>query len=327
MNNLKSLKEKMKYRKFIAWLTFFGSIASVLGVFYIFYPRDNSKIGLDFILSNCDNLTVFNTTGEPEIEATFEYKGERINKLWKLNISIINATNKTIIGYGQTKNLMFNNLMFFVKNDFKIIDKKLIHSDFNHNLSIASNDTIILDFKQWRFRERLDYSFYLTTDSENVPDIAIFHQPEERQIIDGDISFLRKVEDSEKILITNSLGIPTKTVIYIIFILMCVVVLFFLVWITICNPIGHIQRYIWKKKYLLKYNDFIKQKGYDKLGLLDNPQRFAKWNECDIPVYVEPWGPDFQMEKVISVIAITFVFAILSFVQVILIIDIIQFFP
>jgi len=324
----------MNYRKFITWLTFIGSIASVVGVFYIFYPREDYKIRLDFILSNGENLTVFNTTGEPEIEAVFEYKGERINKLWRLNIAIINTSNKTVIGYGQTKNLMFDVLMFFVKNDFRIIDKKLIHSDFNHNISIESNDTIILDFKQWRSRERLEYSFYITTDNENIPDIDIFYQPEERQIIDGDIFFLRKVEDedSEKRLLTDVLGIPTKSVIYVIYILMCLVVLFFLVAIAVSNPISYTKRYIWKKKYLEKYNGYIKAnyKVEEILGVdfyFDKPYRFSDWSECGIPKYVDLWGFDFGADKLIIMILTTFAFTILSFVQTVLIIDVVQLFP
>jgi len=320
----------MNWKAFIRWFTVIGSIASILGALYIFYPRDDSKIRLEFILSSCDNLTVFNTTGDSEITAFFEYRGEKIDNLWNLNISLVNNSSRTIIGYGQSKNIMFNNLTFFVKNDFRIIAKRPIHSDFKHCLSIVGNDTIVLSFKQWRVRERLEYSFYVTADSENTPDIDIFSQPKERQIIDGDIFFLRKVEnrETEKTFITNALGIPTKRAIYVIYILMCFVFLFVLVWITISTPVSYVKRYTWKKKHLEKYNQFIRETYIENKRMLDayinNPQAFRNWSECGIPAYVDSWGLDLEMNRAISVIATSFTFAVLSFIQLVLIVDVLQ---
>ncbi len=319
----------MDFKKFRVndWFSIIGTFASLIGLIYIFYPIKDDTIKLDLIVSSCDNLTVFNSISEPEIKAQFEYKGKKISKLWRVNIILKNVSEKTIVGSGQLKNILSDNLIFLVKDEYQIIDKKLINSDFSHDLSVLSNDTIQLYFGQWRTNEIIEYSFYITTDKAlKSPDIDIFYQPKDRQIIDGDINFLRSFQNKEKELITSKLGKPAKKVIYVFFLLITLISLIIFVVIAISNPISYIKRKIWRNKYLSDFNKHVTQKTLSS-HYINKPENYTNWGDFNGTKYPKTWGIDFEIIKPLSLISTTLFFIILSFSQVIIIIDLIQLFP
>lgn len=321
----------MNTKKLITWISTVGSIASLIGLIYIFYPLKENPIKLNFIVTSCDNLTIFNNESEPEIKAQFEYKGNKISKLWKLNVLFKNVSEKTIIGNGQLKNIMFDNLIFFIKDSFQIIDKKMIKSEFNHTLSILGNDTIQLSFGQWRTEEKLEYSFYITTELNDKPGIEIFYQPKDRQIIDGDILFIRETQTNKKELITNKLGIPTKKVTYALFIIMISISFLVFIAIIISSPIGFAKRKRWIKQYLDKYNEHINEIYSNNNNylrkLLDKPENYTNWSSFKGEKYPKDLAFDLEINKFFSLLISMLAFVVLAFIQLIVVIDLIQLFP
>ncbi|OFX55382.1 MAG: hypothetical protein A2046_02445 [Bacteroidetes bacterium GWA2_30_7] len=321
----------MNWKKIITWVSIIGSIASIIGLIYIFSPLKENTLKLDVIVSSCDNLTIFNNIKEPEIKAEFEYKGNKISKLWRLNVVFKNVSEKTIIGDGQLKNILFDKLVFYVKKEYQIIDKKMIKSDFNHTLSILSNDTLLLSFGQWRFAEQLEYSLYVTTELNTTPGIEIFYQPKDRQIIDGDINFVREIQTKEQELITNRLGLPIKKVVYVLFIALSFAYLVVFLIIIVSNIIGYIRRTFWITKTLKKYNDYVSIKYIRNKDILEKylnkPEVFYDWDDFKGNKYPNSWGLDFAHTKLIKLILTILILSILSFIYVILIFDLIQLFP
>lgn len=318
----------MKYKRLVTLLSIIGSIASLIGLIYIFYPSKGNNIKLDFVLSSYDNLTVFNNVVEPEIKAQFEYKGNKIDNLWKLNVVLKNVSDKTIIGDGQLKNIMSKDLLFFIKDGFQIIDKKLIISDFNHSLSIIGYDTIKLDFSQWRTGEKIEYSFYVTSDTLINPNIDMFYQPKDRQIVDGDIVFLNDIQVKEQVLISNKLGKPTKKFTYVLFIILASILTLAFFIIIISNPVGYVLRNNWNKKFLNKYNEhIIKNLPYSKESYLNKPENYYDWSKFKGEKYPNTWGLDFEVNKFINLCLIELLLLVLIFVQIVVIIDLIQLFP
>lgn len=321
----------MNYKKIITWISTVGSIASLLGLIYIFFPLKENPIKLNFIVTSCDNLTVFNNESEPEIKAQFEYKGNKITKLWKLNVLFKNVSEKTIIGNGQLKNIMFDNLVFFIKDSYQIIDKKMIKSEFNHNLSILGNDTIHLSFGQWRTEEKLEYSFYITTELNDKPGIEIFYQPKDRQIIDGDILFIRETPNNNKELVTNKLGIPTKKVIYALFLLMISISLLVIIGMIISTPVGYVKKKKWLKLYLNSYNEHVNDLYSNNKKVLqqlfNKPESYANWSSFNGKKYPKDRIFDLEINNFFALLITMLVFGVLTFVELIVVIDLIQIFP
>jgi len=320
----------MNIKKVVTWISIVGSIASLIGVIYILNPIRANDIKLQFILESCDNLTVFNNVIEPEIKAEFEYKGENIDNLWKLNITLINVSDKTIIGNGQLKNIMYDNLEFYIIDGYHIIDKKLINQDFSHQLEHFDNDTIKLTFGQWRTLEKLEYSFYVTSEFKKFPDLKIFKLPKDRQIIDGDIEFVRKSETKEKHLITAILGGPSKKVIYVLFLILNFILFIVFIIILVSNPVSFVRKKIWKNKYYNIYLKFIKEQYSDdktQKKYIDSPSKYTQWNNFKGNRYPKEWGFDFEITKMSNLFFVTLVFSVLVFVIGVMMIDIVQLFP
>jgi hypothetical protein len=272
---------------------------------------------------------MLNNLSEPEIKAKFEYKGTEILRLWRVNILFENISNKTIVGSGQLKNIINNNLTFYISPDFQVIDNKLIKSDFNHKLQIVGLDTIQISFGQWRSGEQLRYALYIRTDSIKAPSLEIFNQPPDRQIIDGDIIFTNKEDVKKKQLLTDSLGIPIKMVSYVLGIITYSIIILFILIMFVSNIGGFILRKSWYKKYFSSYTDHIKKTSKQDFiqHYIDNPQEYTDWKKFNGKEYPTEWGLDFNIIKTISFVAVEFFLLIITFAQIVILLDIIQLFP
>jgi len=320
----------MEVRKIVNWISIVGSVTSVIGLILIFYPRQSDKINLGVYVESCENLTSFNSAKDPGIKANFEYKGTEIFRLWKLNITIKNTGQKTIVGSGQLKNISNNNLIFYIDTTYQIIDKKILKSDFNHTLNTIGFDTISISFGQWRSGEEIKYAIYLKSEKDMPPTFKIFNQPFDRQILDGDIVFINKEEVQNQKLITTVLGRPIRISVYILGLILLLLLILFLFGMIISNFVGYLMRVNWKNIYSESYYKFLTNTYKDKVfidKMNEKPDLFTEWNKFSGKKYPSEWGFDFSITKFFSLISTEFFLLIITFVLIIISIDLVQLFP
>ncbi len=246
----------MSIKKLILWFGIFGSIASILSVIFIFFPRDEN-IKLIVNTKSVERLTQNFEENEPDLTVKYEFKGLEIKNLWKYNIEIQNKSRKTLIGNGNQKNILSDNLLFELYGGYSILDYKKIKSDFNSNLIVDSTSVKIF-FEQWRENEIFEYSFYVKTNLSK-PDTIILMQPEYRQIVDGDILFNQFDTNNSKDRITQFIPQKFRLAGYVVSMIFLGLFIVMLTIFTIMTPASYYKISKWKTRNYEKYSDLIKQ--------------------------------------------------------------------
>jgi hypothetical protein len=261
----------MKIKQLILWFGIVGSFASIISLLFIFIPR-NENIILNVNTQGIERLTQNFEDDEPDLKVNYKFKGFEIKNLWKYTIQFQNKSRKTIIGNGNQKNILTDNLTLNLKQGYNVLEYKKIKSDFNSQLKIDSTKVNIF-FEQWRENETLEYSFYVKTDISK-PDTLLLEQPKFRQIIDGDIVFN---QDNGKKRDRITEVIPQKFrlagyVVSMIFLTLFIIILTIFLFLT---PISFYKVRKWKTENFEKYSIFIEKIFADantkKNRLLENP--------------------------------------------------------
>jgi hypothetical protein len=119
----------------------------------------------------------------PDLSATFSYKGQLVDRLWKVTLNLVNSGDKTLVGEGNQKTLIADDVTFAFPAGSNLLDLIVIRQDFPASL-VQKHNAMSLKFTQWRKSEALAVSCFVATSSENKPPRPF---AEGRSIIDGDI--------------------------------------------------------------------------------------------------------------------------------------------
>ncbi|HEY4785308.1 MAG TPA: hypothetical protein VIH57_04635 [Bacteroidales bacterium] len=320
----------MGYRKLLTILTIVGSIASIIALIIVFLPKHNIST-LDIKYISIENLTDIEKNNEPEFTTNFEYKKQPINRLWKVNIELLNTSDKTFVGKGKLQNMLVDTLQFFLRPGFQIIDKKKISGDFEHWFGVKSNDTIQITFAQWRQNESIKYSLYIKSDTINQIAEDLFYQPKERQLLDGEMRFIKSENKDNDTLVTDAFPKQIKKAVYIIILIFLGLMIFVFFGILVMNPIGFSKRISWLKNYRPAYQDFI-DKEFEKNKELRkkykyNPENFYNWTKFSYPKYPNDLMFDFGSKNFSSFLLAMIFSIVFQFSMIIIFIDLIEFFP
>lgn len=186
MEALKQLK-KLKIGRIITYTAAICSIVALALTLFIIQSKENILIE---VACHSYKLLTPAKDVEPDLVTKHFFKGKEIHNLWKVNVSFKNISPKTtIIAHGNKKNIMFDNIRILVKDNYQIIDKELFRKDLSHEIKIENGNEILINFNQWRKNENLEYSFFIKVPGKEEIVKDLFSEPEQRQVVDGDIVF------------------------------------------------------------------------------------------------------------------------------------------
>lgn len=155
-----------------------GMFAAVWSVVLQFRPK-RAEVTVE--IRSMEELTPPNKL--PDLSATFNYKGQPVDRLWKITLTIVNSGDKTLVGEGTQKTLISDDVALVFPAGSRLLDLIVIRQDFPAIL-LQKQNGISLKFTQWRKWEALTVSCFVTNSQQNDPPTI---SPEARSIIDGDI--------------------------------------------------------------------------------------------------------------------------------------------
>lgn len=169
------------------------SFASAVAVIIALYLQVQSKVPIVEI----KNISSDKLTDLPNIEdlkAIYVFKNDTVKSLWKFHYIISNIGDENLIGEGNNKNIIKDNLKFTFNKGFKIIDYKLIKKDFPFDLKF-NNKTFEISFLQWHPTEKFEITLYVEQmDKNKIPVLT----SNEREIVNGEIVYSTIYKEIEK---------------------------------------------------------------------------------------------------------------------------------
>lgn len=120
-----------------------------------------------------------------ELNASYTYRNQPIESLWKLHYVVSNIGDKTIVGKGDGKHIIEDSIQFSFKKNFKILDLDFID---NHAFSLLENNgsKIFLSFSQWRQGESIELVMYIEQLNSAKKPIL---RTNDRDIINGEVRY------------------------------------------------------------------------------------------------------------------------------------------
>lgn len=274
-----------KYLKNIALvMTIVAGIAAVIGM-YTQYKGDNPTIEIK-------NITRDKLTDLPKVEglnAEFYYKDSLVNSLWKLNYFISNSGNKTIIGEGNNKNIIKERLVFFLPENYKILELNTEQNTLPFDVYYSHNK-VAIKFLQWKPNESFSLTLYVEELSENeIPTL----ETNEREILNGIVNYTslqNEVKQKQPIFyyLPRTIQLILRWLGYISFGM--IVIVMPIIWIN--EVVKYIKYKKWVKSDFWMYKDWIDEevkKGQISFYYKPTELPIQYWK--DYP-YVKPVLPD-----------------------------------
>ena len=164
-------------------ITIITIIAGIATIFGAYLQINQSQPILEIKTISRDNLTkIPNVDG---LKASYIYKNEEINSLWKIHCIITNVGNEIIIGEGNKKNIIKDYINFTLNTDFKILEIEKRSTSFPFNINNDKNN-INLSFLQWKPTESIELILYLEQLNLNIlPELLT----SDREIINSEIRY------------------------------------------------------------------------------------------------------------------------------------------
>lgn len=281
----------------------------------------NTDTLLELQILNKENLTPKKDIRE--LRGVYFYNDTIIQNLWLLDIKIINNGTETILGEGNRKTIVGDDISFTFSDSFSLIKFEILKNDIDAKIKEQSSG-VSLNFLQWRANEEMRVKLYLSSTNQSiVPNMTT----KRREIIDGDIVINENLDNSNKAF-NSGLDYLPKMVATIGRIggIFFNAILFILAILFISTGLGNLRKILkWRRKYYSKYQEYMKTnyKHLSKTGiihshhslvtLLKNPFKLSikskVWKEANIPEY--PVGTNLNdniLALVFAVIGILFSF-------------------
>lgn len=254
-------------------------VAMIAGVWTVALQIRSKRAEVTAEITSMEELTP--PTRLPDLSATFTYKGQPVDHLWKVTLNIVNSGDKTLVGEGTQKILMGDNISFEFPADCRLLDTIVVRKDFPGALHQSQN-SIAISFTQWRKLESFSVSCFVTRPPGARGSI---HPPiptaQGRSIIDGDIlirDISTPVKNAKKPLLDYlpaPLAIPAKAV----------GAISIAVWGGLLVGFGFflfrdlVRTKWWKRKHLAEFQTFLATQQIEPLvqrSYLNNPTLVPK---------------------------------------------------
>lgn len=264
-------------------ITIIAGIATIIGV-YMQYKENNPIIEIKDITN--DKLT--DLPKVKGLRAEFYYKDSIVHSLWKLNYDITNIGNKSIIGEGNNKNIIKEGIIFYLPDNYKILEVNSTQDDFHFEFS-QENNKVKLKFLQWKPKESLNIILYVEQlNNKEMPTL----KTDEREIVNGVVNYasIQNKADKKKSLfdfLPNIMQSILRWIGYIFFGLIIIVMP--IIWIS--ELIKYVKYKRWKKSNYWMYKEWIDEnikKG--TLNLHFEPIKLPEQYWADYP-YPKPIFP------------------------------------
>lgn len=159
--------------------------ASIVGLgFFIYYQF----IAKDIPIIDIKEVDIVQLTNLPKVDnltVDYKYKDSSIKNLWKIKYFVKNVGPKTIIGNGNLKNIISNNVPLSISNLSKVFSLNTSGNNFPIEIKQTQPGKYSLNFKQWRENEYFEIVGLVETVNNSKPKISI----DERDIIDSKVNY------------------------------------------------------------------------------------------------------------------------------------------
>jgi len=174
---MKWLKLIINYLLGIATLTGFG-----MAIYFQFIHKDIIELEVKAI----DRIQLTKDLNVENLTTKYLYTDSvEVNNLWKIRYIISNVGTKTIIAKGNIKNIIYDNLSISIKDSIRIMAVNIEQTNFPISILKNDNNTVVLDFEQWRAAEYIDISAIIENFGKTEPSMSIY----ERDIADAVITY------------------------------------------------------------------------------------------------------------------------------------------
>jgi hypothetical protein len=289
-------------KNIVTIITILAGISGLVGL-YIQIKEHNPELEIKAL--SLDKLT--DLPSVDGLKANYLYKNDTVNSLWKLHYLVSNVGDELIIGQGNKKNIIKDDLKFNINDGFKILEVKNENNP-NFNIQLKSNQ-IFVDFLQWKSQESIEIVIYT---QQTKKDVIPSFTTNEREIINGKVSYTALLDTIvKKEPLFNKLPKTLQSILWwfgIVFFGL-LLVLIPIVWFSELVKLMKYKK--WEKSDFWMYeewvNDLIKE---DKIESFKNPKDLPNklWSEYP---YIKPTINDNEFGNLsLGVIVILFLFII-----------------
>lgn len=161
-----------------------GGIAAIVAVIFSVLFQAGSQ-GPEIIVDVISSDELTKLPEDPNIKGSFTFGPDNVAvaHLWKVRVRFLHSGGKTLVGEGTQRNLIPDFLEFEFPEVVRILDIDEESNDFDGTLSLGNQNTLRLQFSQWRQGESLLASFFVA--SVLPLEMALTPEPRGRPIIDG----------------------------------------------------------------------------------------------------------------------------------------------
>lgn len=164
---------------------YIAGAASIIGLgFFIYYQY----IVKDIPILDIKEVDIVQLTNLPKVDnltVDYKYKDSSIKNLWKIKYFVKNVGPKTIIGEGNSKNIISDNIPLNISNLSKVFSLNTSGSNFPIEVKQSEQNKYSLNFKQWRENEYFEIVGLVETINNSKPKISV----DERDIIDSKVNY------------------------------------------------------------------------------------------------------------------------------------------
>lgn len=169
-------------------VTFWGSIASIVGLIVIFWPPTYNNI---LIRDEYGELLTKKDNTAPEFYTKYFYDSIEVDNVMRYEMLLINRSGHTLVGKGPKSDFILKKFTIPIDTSFRLLslresrEKKLDSISFD-------NKKFDIHFKQWSENDEIELTLFLENKLKEkyIPKAEqIFKEIDENQIIDGKIKF------------------------------------------------------------------------------------------------------------------------------------------
>lgn len=178
-------------KKILLILGGLASLATVIGFFWSTPFFKEKKIKIECYT---ERMLSFGTKVD---SLTVQYKGEKIDDVWKLRFVFNNVGMQSIIGSGSSSALLNDRLIINIDTNYQVISYNVSKNDLDANYLQTENSFTIM-FKKWEPNEMMQIEVLMTPINKNMdyPSISL----NEREVTGAKVIFrivdYAKIEDS-----------------------------------------------------------------------------------------------------------------------------------
>ncbi len=268
-------------------------IAAISGIIAVYLQMQSKTPIVEIKNISSDKLT--DLPNVEELKAIYIFKKDTVKSLWKFHYIISNIGDENLIGEGNNKNIIKDNLKFTFNEGFQIIDYKINKKDFPFEAKFNKKGFEI-NFLQWHSTEKFEIILYVEQlEKKSTPVLT----SNEREILNGKIVYstiYKEIKKKESLF--DALPKSVQTILWwlgiILFGLTIVIIPF-----VIISEIPKFYKYKkWIKSDKWMYDEWIDKLILEnKLQHYKNPKNlpYQLWNEYPYP---KPEYPDNDFKQI-----------------------------